>query len=144
MVTVCPKIQSIMKDQPRVLVVEDHPDVLAAMTYLLHHTGCRVTPVQTGGEGLKRARETEFDLITLDIALPDISGFEVCRRLKENPRTEQTPVIFVSGRLDGENRQRGLDLGAADFIDKPFDASHFIERIFFHLEAARKSASANS
>jgi DNA-binding response OmpR family regulator len=73
----------------------------------------------------------------LDIDLPDIGGFEICRRLKEDPRFSPIPVIFVTGRFCEESRRRGLALGAADYIEKPFDISDFVRRILFHAESAR-------
>jgi DNA-binding response OmpR family regulator len=122
--------------KPKILVVEDQPAVSDTMLYLLKRAGCEATSARTGAEGMRLAQEGKFDLITLDIDLPDISGLEVCRRLKRDVRLCYTPVIFVSGRLCEGNRPRCFELGAADYIVKPFDASVFVSRIFSHLKSA--------
>ena len=122
--------------KPKILVVEDQPAVSETMIYLLKQVGCEAVSAKTGTEGMRLAQAGEFDLITLDIDLPDISGLEVCRRLKRNPRLCHTPVIFVSGRLCEGNRQHCFELGAADYIVKPFDAFVFVSRIFSHLKTA--------
>jgi DNA-binding response OmpR family regulator len=122
--------------KPKILVVEDQPAVSETMIYLLKQAGCEAVGAKTGTEGMRLAQPGEFDLITLDIDLPDISGLEVCRRLKRNPRLCHTPVIFVSGRLCEGNRQHCFELGAADYIVKPFDAFVFVSRIFSHLKTA--------
>jgi len=122
--------------KPKILVVEDQPDVLAAMLYLLKRVGCEAVGARTGAEGMQLAKDGKFDLITLDIDLPDISGLELCRRLKQDLHLCRIPVIFVSGRPDEGNRQSCFELGAADYIVKPFDASVFVSRIFSHLKTA--------
>jgi DNA-binding response OmpR family regulator len=122
--------------KPKILVVEDQPDVLATIIYLLKRAGCETTGAGTGAEGMRMAQEGAFDLITLDIDLPDTSGLEICRRLKQDPYLCRIPVIFVSGRPDEGNRQCCFELGAADYIVKPFDASGFVSRIFSHLKTA--------
>jgi DNA-binding response OmpR family regulator len=122
--------------KPKILVVEDQPAVSETMIYLLKRVGCEAVGAKTGTEGMRLAQAGEFDLITLDIDLPDISGLEVCRRLKRDPRLCHTPVIFVSGRLCEGNRQHCFELGAADYIVKPFDAFVFVSRIFSHLKTA--------
>jgi DNA-binding response OmpR family regulator len=123
--------------KPKILVVEDQPSVSDTMLYLLKRAGCEATSVRTGAEGVRLAKEGKFDLITLDIDLPDTSGLEVCRRLKQDPHLCRIPVIFVSGRPDEGNRQHCFELGAADYIVKPFDASVFVSRIFSHLKTAK-------
>jgi len=85
---------------------------------------------------MRLAKEGKFDLITLDIDLPDINGLELCRRLKQAPHLCHIPVVFVSGHLCEENRPRCFELGAADYIVKPFDAFVFVSRIFSHLKTA--------
>jgi DNA-binding response OmpR family regulator len=126
-----------MTDKPKILIIEDQPDILQMMVLLLSRNGCEVQPAQNGNEGLQLARQPDIDLILLDVDLPDVGGFEICRRLKEDPRASHVPVIFVTGRFCEESRRRGLALGAADYIDKPFDAAHFVRRIWFHLKMAR-------
>ena len=127
---------SITADKPRILVVEEEPEVLATMLYLLKRTGCEVVGAKTGAEGMQRILTGEFDLITLDIDLPDTNGLELCRLLKQDRNLCRIPVIFVSGRVSDGNREGCLELGAADYIVKPFDALVFIARIFLQLKSA--------
>jgi len=123
--------------KPKILVVEDQPDVLATMRYLLKRAGCETTGARTGADALCRARDEKFDLITLDMELPDTTGLDLCRQMKQDPQLRRVPVVFVSGCLREGNRQRCLELGAADYIAKPFDALVFVARIFAHLRNDR-------
>ncbi len=122
--------------KPKILAVEDQPEVLATILYLLKRAGCVATGARTGAQAMQWVQTVKFDLITLDIDLPDTSGLELCRRLKQDLRLCRIPVIFVSGRLCEGNRQHCLDLGAVDYIVKPFDAFVFVSRIFSHLKTA--------
>jgi len=122
-----------MRDRIRILVIEDEPGVSMMMVYLLTQAGCKVQTAWNAKRGINLAQTNEFDLITLDGTLPGISGFEICRRLKENPFF-QTPIVFVSGQVCENAVQHGLELGAADFIEKPFDAQDFVSRILSHAK----------
>jgi len=121
----------------KILVIENQPDVLNAIVRLLQRVGYEVFATQTGAEGIRLARNDEFDLITVDVDLPDVSGFEVCRHLKQDFRFYRTPVIFISGRLSGEDCRRAFELGAADFIFKPFDPFIFVSQIMSHVKPAQ-------
>ena len=123
--------------KPKILVVEDQPDVLKTMLYLLKRVGCETAGAQTGAEAMRLITVGKFDLITLDIDLPDTTGLELCRHLKRDLHLRQIPVIFVTGRLCELNRQHCFEIGAADYIVKPFDAYVFVSRIFFHLKTAQ-------
>ena len=122
--------------KPKILVVEDQADVLATMLCLLKRAGCETAGAKTGAEAMQLAKTGKFDLITSDIDLPDTNGLELCRRLKQDSQLQQIPVIFVSARLCEENRQHCFELGAADYIVKPFDTFVFVSRIFSHLKSA--------
>ena len=124
-----------MTSKPKILIMEDEPGVLLLMVYLLTCAGCEVLTARTANEGMQLAQNGDLDLVTLDIDLPKISGFEICRRLKQDPRSRDVPVIFVSGRLGEADRRHGLELGAADYIEKPFGASIFVRKIFSHIKA---------
>jgi DNA-binding response OmpR family regulator len=123
--------------KPKILVVENQLDVLDQMTFLLECAGAEVFGTPNGAIGIRLAQNEEFDLVILDINLPEKNGFEVCAWLKHDFRFIRTPIIFVSGHGNEENRRRALELGAADFIDKPFDASFFLQKIFSHLRTAQ-------
>jgi DNA-binding response OmpR family regulator len=117
-----------MRDGIRILVIENEPVVSMMMVYLLTQAGCEVQTAWNAKRGMRLAQTGQFDLITLDVNLPGISGFEICSRLRENPFF-QTPVVFVSGQVCENDIQHGLELGAVDFIKKPFEATDFIFRI---------------
>jgi putative two-component system response regulator len=90
--------------------------------------------VAMDGESALEAVEDDLpDLILLDIMMPDIDGFEVCRRLKGNPETANIPVVFLSALTEAEEKQRGLDLGAVDFITKPFEVSEIQSKVKQYL-----------
>lgn len=113
----------------KVLVVEHKTPLGMRMAFLLTCAGCDVQAVHTGRGAMELALENPFDLIILSTELPDLSAFEVCRKLKEAPVSRATPVVFVSTKFCEHGIQRGLELGAADYITTPFEATDFIFRI---------------
>ncbi len=128
-----------MRDKARILVVDDEVSVALMIVFLLTQAGCDVDAAWNAQAGMQKACEGNFDLITLEVDLPGMNGFEMCRHLKRNSRLSDTPVVFVSWRASLENQQQGLKLGAADYITKPFDARDFASRILSHAEQARGS-----
>jgi DNA-binding response OmpR family regulator len=118
-----------------ILVVEDDSSVATMMADLLTHTGCNAQTAWNAERAMRLAHDGDFSLITLDIDLPGANGFEICRRLKEDPRLCHTPVVFVTGRPHEEDQQRARGLGAVDYITKPFDALNFASRILSHVKA---------
>lgn len=125
-----------MTQRVRILVVEDQPEVLNLMVMILARAGCDVAGAQTGTEGLRLAENGKFDLITLDVDLPETSGFEICSRLKQHPQLRQTPIVFVSGRFADEDVRRGREVGATDYITKPFNVLTFVSRLLSHIKFA--------
>jgi two-component system alkaline phosphatase synthesis response regulator PhoP len=113
----------------RVLVVEDEPDVAELMRYNLHKEGWDVLTVANGADAVKRAREAHPDIILLDIMVPQLNGWEVCRRLKQDPETAAVPVIMVTGRVEEGDKVLGFELGADDYVTKPFSPRELIARI---------------
>jgi DNA-binding response OmpR family regulator len=122
-----------MIDKARILVIEDEPGVSMMMVYLLTQAGCEVEMAWNAEKGMRLAQKEEFDLITLDTSLPGISGFEIFRRLKQNPRQRDTPVVFISGHPCQEDQQYAFELGAVDYIEKPFGTLDFVSRILSHV-----------
>lgn len=120
--------------KPRILVIEDQPDVRNLLMLALTRAGCDVATAQTGLEGLQLAETGKFALITSDVDLPDINGFEICSRLKNHPELRHTPVVLVTGRFSEEDVRRGREVGAADYITKPFDLVSFLSRLLSHLK----------
>lgn len=116
----------------KILIVEDDTPLAMMMVHMLSHLGCDVQVASTGKRGLELAQQNKFDLITLDIDLPGISGLEICGELKQRHLTRHTPVVFVTGRLAEQDMQRGLEIGAVDYITKPFGVE-FAPRLLSHV-----------
>lgn len=129
-----------MTGKGKILVIEGEPGVMMMMVRQLTKAGCDVKAAWNAQTGMEKARAEGFDLITLEVDLPGMSGFEVCRCLKENSRLFDTPLVFVSRRDSLEDQQKALELGAVDYITKPFDASDFIRRILSHAQPAGVTA----
>lgn len=107
--------------------------IVAALT----RAGCDVLVAHTGKKGMELAQENKFDLIALDVGLPDINGFEICSKLKQRHLTRLTPIIFVSARPCEQDSQQDLEARAADYIIKPFGASEFVSRVLSCIKSAR-------
>ena len=104
---------------PMVLVVDDTPEILSLIHTLLRDT-YQVKSANNGRKGLQIAQsEPQPDLILLDIMMPDLDGYEVCIQLKEDPKTRDIPVIFLTAKSEIENEERGFSLGAVDYVTKP-------------------------
>src|SRR4029079_13654089 len=121
----------------RVLIVEDDSNLAAFMRENLLYEGFEVNWVADGESALARARTFMPDLIVLDIMLPDTSGFELCAALRRNGRV---PVLIVSARSQKADKLRGLNLGADDYITKPFDLDEFLAVLNAFLLRSRPSA----
>ncbi len=118
----------------KILVVDDQMAVAAMIRFLLTRAGCETQGALDAEKALRLAQTQAFDLITLDLEMPSLNGFELFKRLKEISHLAETPIVFVAGNASIENQQRGLALGAADFIEKPFDTQDFLSRILFLVE----------
>ncbi len=114
---------------PRLLVADDEPSILDLLRRRLETLGCEVTALPGGAEVLKTAREQQPDLILLDVMMPDLDGFTACQQLKEDPETRDIPVVLLTARSEVESRIKGLEIGAHDYIPKPFDATELIARV---------------
>lgn len=120
--------------KPRILVIEDQPDVRNLLRLALTRAGCDVATAETGMEGLQLAETGKFDLITSDVDLPDMNGFEICSRLRNHAELRDTPVVLVTGRFSEEDVRRGREVGATDYITKPFDLLSFLARLLSHIK----------
>ncbi len=124
-------------EKPRVLIVDDAPENIRLLIGFLSGS-CSLQAATNGPKALEFARaEPSPDLILLDVVMPDMSGYEVCQQLKQDPRTSQIPVIFVTGLNDVDDEKRGLDLGAVDYISKPFHPELVRARVNNQLELKR-------
>jgi sigma-B regulation protein RsbU (phosphoserine phosphatase) len=125
------------KETPRILMVDDNPQNLQVLHETLKGRGYSLLAAKSGDAALSIAARANPQLILLDIMMPGIDGYEVCRRLKEDPARRDTPVIFLSALSDTKDKVRGLDLGAVDFITKPFQPEEVIARVNTHLTIHR-------
>src|SRR5574341_835258 len=121
----------------KILVIEDEETTLKLLRILLEHKGYEVITAARAEDGLRKAYRTHPDLILLDIMMPDMDGWEVCRRLRE---LSDVPIVFLTARTDVKEIVKGLELGADDYILKPYDNEELVARIRAHLRRAPKSA----
>jgi DNA-binding response OmpR family regulator len=113
----------------RVLVVEDEPDVAELIRYNLTRERYEVLLVANGADALKLARESRPDLILLDLMIPQLNGWEVCRRLKQDGATRAVPVIVVTARVDEGDKVLAFEMGADDYVTKPFSVRELVARV---------------
>jgi len=118
---------------PNILIVDDVPANLRLLDHILRDKGYKVRPVPNGTLALQVAEKEKPDLILLDVMMPDIDGFEVCCRLKANPKLNDVPIIFISALNDTNDIVKALTAGGADFITKPFKAEEVRVRVETHL-----------
>ncbi len=113
----------------KVLIVDDNPQALEIAKARLAREDLRVICAESGQAGLEAASREKPDLILLDVDMPGLSGFDVCRKLKADPQLATTPVIFLTALTEAEQKVEGLDLGAVDYVTKPFDAFELQARV---------------
>jgi len=120
-------------ERPTVLAVDDTPANLSLLSQLLgkHY---RVQLAVSGAKALELAQRRAPDIIVLDVMMPDLDGYEVCRRLKADPRTRDVPVLFLTALNTPEDETRGFEAGGADFVSKPFTPATLLARVRTHLE----------
>lgn len=126
--------------RPTVLLVEDEPAQREMLAYNLEAEGFDVIIADNGEDGLILVDENDPDLIVLDWMMPQLSGIEVCRRLKSNSKTRQIPVIMLSARAEEVDRVRGLETGADDYVVKPYSVIELMARVKAHLRRIRAAA----
>jgi len=124
-------------EQPKVLIVDDIAANLKMLRDILKPHGYRILGASNGNAALKSAEGMQPDIILLDIMMPGIDGYEVCRQLKQNPATKEIPVIFVTAKDDDEDVIQGFRLGGADYISRPIHDEILLLRVKTHLENAR-------
>lgn len=119
--------------QTSILVVDDVPANLQLLSSILKNGGYRVRPAISGPLALEAARHSPPDLILLDISMPEMNGFEVCRRLKADPKLADIPVIFISALTEAEDKVRAFAEGGLDYVTKPFQMEEVLARVRTHL-----------
>lgn len=125
-------------DTPQLLVIEDEESILELIRYNLQKEGYRVRTASTGEEGLHIASDLHPDLVVLDLMLPGIDGLEVCRSLKEGSGTAGIPIVMISARGEESDIVRGLELGADDYVTKPFSPKVLAARVNAVLRRSSK------
>jgi two-component system alkaline phosphatase synthesis response regulator PhoP len=113
----------------KILVIEDDPGTLRLMVYTLQHEGYQVVTAANGLEGLRKAMNEKPDLVVLDVMLPGIDGFEICHRLRADPRTANLPILMLSGKAQEIDKATGLKVGADGYITKPATPSETTSRV---------------
>lgn len=124
--------------EPRILIIDDQPDSIALLLRYFEGQPLDVMIAVSGEDGLRRVRDAPPDVVLLDVAMPGMDGFEVCRRLKSDPRSAAIPVIFLSANSSLDHRLTGFSVGAADFVGKPFSAEEVLTRSFVHIRHKRE------
>ena len=115
--------------KPKILVVDDEPDAVELIEFNLKSAGYDVVTAGDGEEALKKARATPPQLIILDLMLPEVDGLEVCKILRRDPRTHAIPIIMVTAKAAEIDRVLGLELGADDYVTKPFSPRELVLRV---------------
>jgi two-component system phosphate regulon response regulator PhoB len=113
----------------RILVVDDEPDITALVAYHLAKAGHRVSTAANGPDALRAAREERPDLVILDVMLPGASGYDVLAELRRRPESKDVGVILLTARREEQDRIRGLELGADDYLTKPFSPQELVLRV---------------
>lgn len=115
--------------EKKVLIVDDEPNILLSLEFIISRAGFTVKTAQDGEQALQESTNWSPDLILLDINMPKLDGFEVCQRLRENPDFNQTKIIFLTAKGRQVEKEKGLALGADDYISKPFSNQLVIDTV---------------
>ncbi len=113
----------------RILIIEDDPNALELLEYALQQEGYETLTAPNGVEGFAKARNGKLDLLVLDVMLPGLDGFEVCRRLREEPTTTRLPILMLSAKAREEDIETGQRMGADVYLTKPLDPSALVAQV---------------
>lgn len=117
-----------------ILVADDVFTNIEFLRYILRKENYNIIPVSNGAEAIEQVEKGSVDLILLDVMMPDLDGFEVCRRLKSKEEFSEIPIIFLTARTDVESTVKGFELGAVDYVTKPFHRQELLARVKNHIE----------
>jgi phosphate regulon transcriptional regulator PhoB len=113
----------------KILIVEDEHDILQLVKLYLEKDGFRTVLARTGTEGLRQVKQEKPDLVVLDLMLPEVDGLEVCKRLRSAPETAMLPIIMLTAKAEESDTVVGLELGADDYVTKPFSPRELVARV---------------
>jgi len=124
-------------EKSTILIADDNPMNLKVLTDLLNPDNFKISAVTNGRKVLEIVDKVTPDLILLDIMMPEMDGFEACEKLKEGEKTKDIPIIFLTAKIDSDDIVKGFELGAADYVTKPFKPAELMARVRTHLELKR-------
>lgn len=113
----------------KVLVVDDHPDAVNILTMILQQGGYSSVSAKDGVEALQKIHEENPDMVLLDVMMPKMDGYEVCRAAKEDPKTRHIPILMLSARTDTASKEKGRELGAVGYLAKPINPSEILNKV---------------
>ncbi len=126
-----------MDQNPKILLVDDNPINIRVAAKILRLNQYNISFSLSGKDAIQKAQSVDFDLILLDIMMPEMDGYEVCKRLKEDSRTSRIPVIFLTAKTEPENVVKAFELGGADYVTKPFNGKELLSRVSTHVRLKR-------
>jgi len=114
---------------PAILLVDDEPNIVMSLEFLMRKNGYQVGIARNGTEALAALAQTPYNLVLLDVMMPDVDGYQVCRQLRQNPARAATKVIFLSAKSQPADVQKGYDAGADLYIPKPFSTRQLMQKV---------------
>ncbi len=129
--------------KPKILVVDDEPNIVELITFNLEKEGYQIVKAYDGKSGLTKAIDEKPNLIVLDVMLPEINGFEVCRLLQRDEKTQLIPIIMLTAKAEEIDKVLGLELGADDYMTKPFSPRELVARVKARLRRTSQKSSEN-
>jgi DNA-binding response OmpR family regulator len=124
-----------MPTTPHILIVDDEPNIVMSLEFLMRKSGYQVSIARNGTEALDAVDRTAFNVVLLDVMMPDVDGYQVCRYLRQRPDRAGTRVIFLSAKSKEADIQKGYDAGADLYIPKPFSTRQLMEKVKELLQA---------
>ncbi len=118
-----------MSDKKKILVVDDEPNILKLVSFILTNNGYEAVEASSGPECLEKVRKEKPDMIVLDVMMPKMDGFEVAKKIKSNTATKDIPILMLSSKAQFEDKMKGIDSGAMDYVTKPFDKQELLEKV---------------
>ncbi len=124
----------MFEENPKILIIDDIASNIQVVANVLKKHNFNISYAQNGKTGIERAKQIDFDLILLDIMMPEMDGYEVCEKLKKVPKTKDVPVIFLTAKTTEDSLRKGFESGGVDFISKPFKTAELIARVNTHIQ----------